>query len=257
MHAGGVPILAQLALGNYRRPVDLGEYDEVDPDCMTLDDIRRVEDMFVSAAVRAGKAGFDGVQVHVAHFFFLSRFVSPAVNHRTDAYGGSPENRARIVTEIVRRIRDEVPGLHVSAKVNSNDFTYGGLEERGAMEICMELVRAGIGSIEVSGNGTSVSGVRAHRDEGYFGRFAAELAERTDVPVILVGGFRAKDTMEKWLAETGIAAISLSRPLVREPDLPLRFRNGESEVSKCVSCNRCYTTEGHRCYFNLRKAVRE
>lgn len=123
-----------------------------------------LKNRLVRSATWEGIAAPDGVQVHVAHFFFLSRFVSPAVNRRADEYGGSSENRARIVCEIVRGIREEAPGLHISAKVNSCDFTPGGLDESEALALCRLYADAGLDSIEVSGNGTSVAGVRAYVD---------------------------------------------------------------------------------------------
>ena len=134
----------------------------VEPDDMTSDEIQYVISQFTSAAVRAEKAGFDGVQIHAAHFFFLSRFISPAVNHRTDEYGGSTENRSRILLDIVSGIREAAPKLHITGKSNSSDVTYGGREEAECLASCKLLDQAGIDSIEVSGNGTSVGGIKAH-----------------------------------------------------------------------------------------------
>ncbi|MBR6707519.1 MAG: NADH:flavin oxidoreductase [Clostridia bacterium] len=249
IHAHDTAVIAQLALGAYYRPMDGGRYLQVEPDDMTADEIHQVRDQFIAAAVRAEKAGFDGVQIHAAHFFFLSRFISPAVNHRSDAYGGSTENRARLVLEILRGIRNAAPVLHTAVKINCSDFTCGGLNEAESMAICRLLSDAGIDSIEVSGNGTSVPGIRPHQNEAYFGAFAAKLAESIPTPVILVGGLRAKDTMEAALNNTKIGLLSLSRPLLREPDLPRRMEAGSAEVSKCVSCNRCYSSPSHKCIF--------
>lgn len=246
IHAEGVPVISQLALGAYYRA---GR--QVEPDDMTVDEIRLVIRQFVDAAVRAKQAGFDGVQIHAAHFFFLSRFVSPAVNHRTDAYGGSTENRARILLEILQGIREST-SLHITVKINSNDFTYGGLNEADCVAICRLLDEAGIDSIEVSGNGTSVGGIRAHRNEGYFVPAAAAVAEAVSCPVFAVGGFRALDTMEAVLNQTKLEALSLSRPLLREPDWPNQLQADENAVSKCVSCNACYSSKAHKCVFRGR-----
>ena len=249
IHAQGAAAISQLALGAYYCPVDDDHAQQVEPDDMTVGEIRRVRDAFIAAAVRAEKAGFDGVQIHAAHFFFLSRFISPAVNHRQDTYGGSTENRARLVLEILRGIQEAAPELHVTIKINCSDFTRGGLEEAESMVICRLLSDAGIDSIEVSGNGTSVPGIRPHQNEAYFGAFAARLAEEIPTPVILVGGLRAKDTMEAVLNNTRIKLLSLSRPLLREPDLPRRMEDGSANVSRCVSCNRCYASPAHQCIF--------
>ena len=249
IHREDCPAIAQLALGAYYRPVGNGRFAQVEPDDMTVEEIRLVETQFIDAARRAKDAGFDGVQLHVAHFFFLSRFVSPAVNHREDEYGGSTLGRARIVLETLAGIRAIAPNMHITAKINSSDFTYGGLNEEESLELCKLLVLGGIDSIEVSGNGTSVSGIKAHVNEGYFLPFAARLAEAVDVPVMLVGGLRALDTMEAVLNQTKIELISLSRPLLCEPDLPKKMQADPKAVSRCISCNRCYSSDAHKCVF--------
>lgn len=248
IHAEGCPVITQLAFGAYYREVG-GRYLQVEPDEMTEDEIRLVIREFTDAATRAKKAGFDGIQIHAAHFFFLSRFISPAVNHRTDSYGGSTENRCRILLEILKGIRSAAPDLHITTKINSSDFTRGGLNEKEALSICKMLDQAGIDSIEVSGNGTSAGGIRAHKNEGYFVPFAAKAAEAVSCPVIVVGGFRSLDTMEAVLNQTKIELISLSRPLLREPDLPNKMLADPGAVSKCVSCNACYSSPSHRCVF--------
>ncbi len=248
IHTHEVPVITQLALGAYYRPVG-NSFEQVEPDDMTTEEIHLVRDQFIDAALRAEKAGFDGVQIHVAHFFFLSRLVSPLVNHRTDEYGGNTENRTRLVTEIIKAIREKAPALHITAKINSNDFMAGGLDAAQSLDMCRHLCQAGLDSIEVSGNGTSVPGIRPHQNEAYFAPFAAKLAAETDVPVILVGGLRSLDTMEEVLNKTKIEMIALSRPLLREPDLPNKLKSGETTVSACVSCNGCYSSPSHKCIF--------
>ena len=248
IHSKVCPVITQLALGAYYRETR-GKYVQVEPDDMTVEEIKLVIRQFIDAAIRAEKAGFDGAQIHAAHFFFLSRFISPAVNHRTDEYGGSVKNRSRILIEIMEGIRKAAPSLHVTIKINSNDFTYGGLDEKESLMICKLLDQAGIDSIEVSGNGTSVGGIKAHKNEGYFAPVAAKVAAEVSCPVIVVGGFRALDTMENVLNQTKIELISLSRPLLREPDLPNKMNADPSVISKCVSCNACYSSRSHKCIF--------
>lgn len=197
IHRENCPAITQLALGGYYRSLSDGKFMQTEPDEMTSDEIKNVVDLFVQAAVRAEKAGFDGVQIHAAHFFFLSRFISPKACHRTDIYGGSSEGRSRILFEIMEGIRAQIPGIHVTVKINSSDFTYGGLTEEESLMICRHLPEAGIDSIEVSGNGTSAGGIRPHVNEGYFAEFGTRLAEEVKTPVILVGGMRSVETMEK------------------------------------------------------------
>lgn len=252
IHAESCPVITQLALGAYYREAG-GRFRQVEPDDMTIEEIHLVIRQFVDAGIRAKEAGFDGVQIHAAHFFFLSRFISPAVNHRTDAYGGSTENRTRILLEIMEGIRRAAPELHITIKINCNDFTFGGLEEAECLSICKLLDQAGIDSMEVSGNGTSVSGIKAHVNEGYFVSPAARIAAEVSCPVIVVGGFRSLDTMEAVLNQTKIEMISLARPLLREPDLPNKLKTDPTAVSKCISCNRCYSSPSHKCIFRGRE----
>ena len=202
---------------------------------------------FVDAAVRAEEAGFDGIQIHAAHFFFLSRFISPAANHRRDKYGGSTENRCRILVEIIDGIRKAAPTLHITIKINSNDFTFGGVDENECIAICKIRDCSGIDSIEVSGNGTSVGGIKAHVNEGYFVSPAIKIADSVSCPVSVVGGLRSMDTMEYIINKTNISMISLSRPLLREPGLPNKMKNDSAVISKCISCNRCYSSHLHKC----------
>ena len=254
IHAEKVPVISQLALGAYYRE-EHGKYRQVEPDDMTPDEIRIVIRLFVEAAFRAEKSGFDGVQIHAAHFFFLSRFISPAVNHRMDEYGGSVENRARILVDIITGIRSETPELHITVKINSSDFIYGGLTEAECLAVCKLLDAAGIDSIEISGNGTSVYGIKAHINEGYFVPVAAYVAKAVGCPVIVVGGFRSLDVMEEVVNTTDIELISLSRPLLREPNLPNKMKLDPSVISRCTSCNACYRTRAHKCVFARRNLL--
>lgn len=251
IHKYDCPVITQLALGAFYHEKN-GQYIQTEADEMTSDEIKHVISLFVDAASRAKQAGFDGVQIHAAHFFFLSRFISTAVNHRMDEYGGSTENRVRILLDIINGIRKNVPGIHITIKINSNDFTYNGIDEDECLQICKILDKEGIDSIEVSGNGTSVGGIKAHINEGYFVPAAARIASVVRCPVIAVGGFRSVDTMESVLKKTEISFISLSRPLLREPDLPEKMRKDPQTVSKCVSCNACYSSKAHKCIFRGR-----
>ncbi|MDO5296777.1 MAG: NADH:flavin oxidoreductase [bacterium] len=244
VHQENCAIIAQLALGAYYR-----QGKQIEPNFMTAEDIQTAVQQFINAAVRAEKAGFDGVQIHAAHFFFLSRFISPKANRRTDQYGGSSENRLRILLEIMEGIRQAAPSLHITIKINSSDFTYGGLDNDESLYICQRLAGAGIDSIEVSGNGTSVAGIRPHRNEAYFLEFAAQLAQQVSTPIILVGGLRSRDTMEKILNTTKIELLSLSRPLLREPDFSNRLLSEKDAISPCISCNNCYSSYYHECIF--------
>lgn len=245
------PIMPQLALGGFQKEDIGGVLRRVEITEMGHDDLSHVIDLFAQAAARAKKAGFDGVQIHAAHGFFLSRALSPLYNKRQDKYGGSPENRARILTEVIDAVRGKVGSFHISMKINCDDFQTGGMSASDSKAICKLAALHGIDSIEVSGSGASRSRVKANVNEGYFQTYAAELQKTIQAPVISVGGYRSVEYINKILNETPLEYVSLSRPLIREPGLPNRWKNGNLAPSTCVSCNACYSTQEHRCVFKL------
>jgi len=247
VHRYGCPVIVQLALGEFIQDGDICE-----PDQCSVDQIHSLVDMFGDAAKRAKEAGFDGVQIHAAHGFYLSRFISPAHNHRIDVYGNNTTGRAKILLDILQDIQKKAPGIHVTMKINGNDFMFNGLEPSASAVICAIMEKAGIDSIEVSGNGTSVAGIHPGREEGYFLPFAKEIQKACNVPLILVGGHRSIEHMNDVINKEGIEMLSISRPLVREADLIKRWKNGDTSPAQCVSCNMCYQTPGHRCVFVLK-----
>ena len=243
VHKDNCPILVQLALGAFYNNDGV----EINPDDMTLEDIKKVVDLFISAAERAKKANFDGIQIHSAHFFFLSKFISPLKNHRNDEYGGSTEKRSKILVDILTGIKQLNLGLHISIKINSNDFEEGGNDENECIKICKILEKEGIDSIEISGNGSSRMKIKPHVNEAYFLDCAKKVAEEVNIPIALVGGIRSRKTMQNILDSTKIQIISLSRPLNCDPEFPKKMESGDIEDSRCISCNGCYKSNCHKC----------
>ena len=242
IHKHGALVMMQTAI------VD-GPVDE-----LSTEQVEEIVHLFGDAARRAEEAGYDGVQIHAAHFFYLSKFISPLINHRTDRYGGDQQGRSRILYEILSDMREKTsPDFLITMKINSTDEYPGGLTVQDFLIACKLMADASIDAIEVSGNGTSRTGIKAGQNEGYFRAAAMSLAEMVDVPIVLVGGLRSITKINQYLDETRIEYISLSRPLVREPNLIRRWQDGDTKPSLCVSCNTCYRTPGHQCIFNLRK----
>ena len=241
IHKHGALVMMQTAI------VD-GPVDE-----LTTEQVENIVRLFGDAARRAEEAGYDGVQIYAAHFY-LSKFISPLINHRTDRYGGDQQGRSRILYEILSDMREKTcPDFLITMKINSTDEYPGGLTVQDFLIACKLMADASIDAIEVSGNGTSRTGIKAGQNEGYFRAAAMSLAEMVDVPIVLVGGLRSITKINQYLDETRIEYISLSRPLVREPNLIRRWQDGDTKPSLCVSCNTCYRTPGHQCIFNLRK----
>jgi 2,4-dienoyl-CoA reductase-like NADH-dependent reductase (Old Yellow Enzyme family) len=215
---------------------------------MTLEQIRRTIEDFGQGAIRAKEAGFDGVQIHAAHGYLLSQFLSPFFNRREDEYGGSIVNRARIVLEVLRRIREGVgERFPVLIKLNSQDFMEKGLSVEEMVEVAAMLRGEGIDAIELSG-GAHHSGkfmplrigcLELPEDEVYYGYEALRYKEKIRVPLMLVGGIRSYQVAEKIIREGLTDYVSLSRPVIREPDLINRWKSGDLRKALCKSDNRC------------------
>jgi len=214
---------------------------------MNPDDIHEIVESFGQAGRRAKEAGFDGVQIHAAHGYLLSQFLSPAFNRRTDAYGGSLENRARILIEVLGGVRQAV-GLHypILVKINSDDFLDQGLTLSDFLQVGVMLDLAGVDAIEISG-GTHFSGeripfrknVREEGDQAYYCGAAKSLKVKIAAPVMLVGGIRSFTTVEGLVTDGVTDYISMCRPFIREPGLVARWKSGDLRPAACVSCNGC------------------
>lgn len=216
---------------------------------MTQQDIEDVVDAFEAAAVRVKQAGFDGVQLHGAHGYLFSEFLSPFYNKRTDQYGGSVKNRAKIVVDAYHQVRDVVGDDYpVMIKMNVTDFLDGGVTTEDAVTTASMLDQAGIDAIELSGGtgwGMKVLGdmnrtpMRTVQEEAYYQHVAQRMKKTIKAPIILTGGIRSYEVADQ-LVQNGVADyIGLCRPLIREPDLVNRWKSGDTRKSECISDNAC------------------
>jgi 2,4-dienoyl-CoA reductase-like NADH-dependent reductase (Old Yellow Enzyme family) len=215
---------------------------------MTACDIREIVSAFGDAAGRAKAAGFDGVQIHSAHGYLLSQFLSPAFNKRTDEYGGSPSNRARIHQEVYRAIREVVGNDYpILIKMNCRDFDENGLSLEDSVRAAGLLAGAGLDAIEVSGGlvtGGALSpsrpGINSEEKEAYFKEELRSFRKAVSIPLILVGGIRSFEVAER-LVDDGMADyISMCRPFIREPDLINRWKAGDRRKAECNSDGLCF-----------------
>jgi 2,4-dienoyl-CoA reductase-like NADH-dependent reductase (Old Yellow Enzyme family) len=214
---------------------------------MTVEDIRAVAASFAEAAKRAKVAGFDGVQMHSAHGYLLSQFLSPVYNRRKDDYGGSIQNRARFPLEVLGAIRKVVGRDYpVLAKLNCGDFVEDGLTTDDAVQAGRMLVEAGLDALEISG-GLLTGGrmspsrmVKNTEQEAYFKNEARAFRKALDIPLILVGGIRSFETAERLVNDGTVDLVSMSRPLIREPDLVNRWKSGDTRKALCRSDNACF-----------------
>lgn len=203
------------------------------PRALASDEIEDVKRRFVLAATLCERAGFGGVQLHSAHGYLLSQFLSPLTNRRTDGWGGSLENRARLLLELVAAVRSATsPRFVISVKLNSADFQRGGFGEDDSLRVIGWLQEAGIDLLEISGGNYEspemFTGADAHASstrlrEAFFLRFAEKVRGVARTPLMVTGGFRSRRAMEEALAAGHLDVVGLARPLALEPDLPLRL----------------------------------
>ncbi|MFI0447818.1 NADH:flavin oxidoreductase/NADH oxidase family protein [Actinomadura sp. 6N118] len=203
---------------------------------------------FATTARIALLAGFTGVQIHAAHGYLISQFLSPLTNRRDDAWGGDPKRRRRFLVEVVRAVRS-VTGGHVplSVKLNSADFQRGGLTWEESLEVAGVLGAEGVDLLEISGGtyespalltgDVQASPVRASTQarEAYFLDFAQRVRALTSVPLMLTGGFRTRAAMEEAISGGAVDLIGLGRPMALEPDLPARLLDGDGMTSGVTS----------------------
>ncbi len=211
------------------------------------DDIQEIISSFGRSAALAEKAGFDAVEVHAAHDSLLAQFLSPVTNLRSDAWGGSLENRLRIHGEVGREIRRSVsPGYPVIIKLGVCDGFSGGLSFQEGREAARFCASAGYDSIEVSQGlqGTKFSEmalrspINTREEEGFTREWCREIKGDGAV-TIMTGGLRSPDLIEEIISGGETDAVGLCRPLICEPGLIRRWKGGDRNPSACTSCNRC------------------
>jgi len=290
VHAAGAPIFAQIAhCGRQTRkkvtgmktvapsPIRDFLYWETVPHKLREKEIKKIVEQFGDAALRAKKAGFDGIQLHCAHGYLLSEFLSAKTNHRKDKYGGSLENRFRIVDEIMTAMRDNVGDFPIIVKMNCFEKAKSGIKPEEAVEIAKLMDKAGFDAIEVS-CGLAKEGFNMSRGgfpypimcadnfryehlpkltwpmmkpvmkllmgspqpvRSYNVEAAGMIKKAVSCPVIVCGGIRSKDEIHAVLDGDKADFVSMSRPFILEPNLVNNLRDGVEEQVKCISCNYC------------------
>ncbi|MFD8416913.1 NADH:flavin oxidoreductase/NADH oxidase family protein [Streptomyces sp. NPDC059650] len=205
------------------------------PTAMTEADIQATIERFAVTAQRAEEAGFHGVQIHSAHGYLLNQFLSPLVNRRTDEWGGSLENRARLLTEVVRAVRSCVsPSLAVGIKLNASDFQRGGFDIDEATKVISLLDGLGVDLVELSGGSVESAATmgrtaddRPLDRDAYFLSLTQRLVKTATIPLMLTGGIRSREAAARVLAH-GFPLVGMARALALDPDLPIRWQAGNS-----------------------------
>jgi len=218
---------------------------------LTAIEIEDISKKFVDVGCRAYESGYDMLQLHGAHNYLLSDFVSPLANKRTDDYGGSTEKRCKILVDIYEQLRDIIgKNFPIFIKLNTRDYCEGGLTLEEASNIAKILINTGYDAIEPSsgivdyrftGKKTYAAVVFKTEEEGnyFLPNVNALKPIMKDRPIILMGGVRNPITADNILKDNIADFIAMSRPLIREPDLPNRWKSGDSTPAHCINCNGC------------------
>lgn len=219
------------------------------PVALTIPEIEEIVRRFGVCAAAVKAAGFTGVQVHAAHGYLLSEFLSPRSNRRTDCYGGELANRARVLLEAVASVRSAVgPDFPVSVKLNSADFQHGGFDFQDSLQVAAWLEEASVDLIEISG-GTyeqprlmGMEGIEEVQEqkvarstmmrEAYFVDFALAMQEKVAIPLMVTGGFRRREAMEQAIAGGGADLVGLGRPMCVMTDAPSQLLAGLQELPR-------------------------
>ena len=241
VHKNGVNLIAQVSL--------MGDLD------MPPEEIHHLSDLFADAVARVKAAGFDGVEIGANHFGTLSQFLSPLFNHRTDEYGGSNENRARIIVEIIQKIRKKVGNEYILIlKINSEDDDPNGITPEGFITACKMAEEAGIDMIDITG----MKWKKNKENKLVYFDVGKKLAEILKIPIIITGGAKDLNVINDALNNSNIQYIGICRAILTEPDILIRWKNCDDKKSRCISCMKCYP-EGYtdfsqeECIFNRKK----
>ncbi len=215
-----------------------------EPKPMSEADIAELIQRFATSAQLAEQAGFNGVQIHAAHGYLLSQFLSPLSNQRTDRWGGSLENRARVLVEVVKAVRAVVaPAFGVSVKLNSADFQRGGFDGADALKVVELLNELPVDLVELSGGSYEAPAMQGQARDGrtlareaYFLEFASDIAKTARMPLMVTGGIRRLPVVEQVLA-SGVAMAGIATALSIDPALPKRWQAGEPSSPELAPIN--------------------
>ena len=201
------------------------------PRALTTSEVEELVQKFVTSAKVAKEAGFSGVQIHAAHGYLISQFLSPHDNRRTDKYGGSLENRMRFLKEIYLGMREELgKDFTIGIKINSTDFKEDGLTEEDSLKTIIELANLGLDFVEISG-GTyerpaMMGSTSKSTNQVFFAEYSKKLKQKIDIPVIVTGGIRSINAMNTLLNDNTTDFIGIARPLTIDPNIPNKIKQG-------------------------------
>ena len=258
VHLYDVPIFAQLGFVQFNKHAE----QNMRVEDISIEDIRKIQTDFIMACQKIDYAGFDGVQIALGNYYFLTRFISPYFNKREDKYGGNTLNRLRIVLEMIKVIK-QTTKLHINCRLNAFDIQAGGMTIDDTIEIAKLLEKHGVDSLQItrprSPQHFSKENIDRTSPEIHARKIkkiyplideCEKIIENVDIPVILGGGVTGKKQINKILNNTKIEFISMQRPFVADPSFLVEWQMEDECESKCKKCNNCYWKKTSTCFIN-------
>lgn len=243
VHLYDVPIFAQVGFVQFNKHAE----QNVRIEDISIDDIRKIQTDFIIAAQKIDYAGFDGIQLALGNYYFLSRFISPYFNKREDKYGGNTLNRVRIVLEMIKVIKQNTD-LHINCRLNAFDIQKGGMTLEETVEIAKLLEKFGADSLQITRPRAPQYFSRENYEKKILASACNEIIDNVDIPVIMGGGITSQKQINNVLNKTKVDFISMQRPFVADPSFLIDWQmEGDGEI-KCRSCNNCYWKKTSTCF---------
>lgn len=258
VHLYDVPIFAQLGFVQFNKHAE----HNVPIDEVSIEDIRKIQADFIKTCQKIDYAGFDGVQIALGNYYFLTRFISPYFNKRKDKYGGNTLNRLRIVLEMIKVIK-ETTNLHINCRLNAFDIQAGGMTIDDTVEIAKLLEKFGVDSLQITRPRSPQYFSKEHKDRTnpeihsmnveeihLLTNETEKIIDNVNIPVIMGGGVSSKSQINEILNKTEIDFISMQRPFVYDPSFLVEWQMEDEGINECKMCNNCYWKKTSTCFIN-------
>lgn len=245
VHLYDVPIFAQLGFVRFNKHSE----QDIQVNEITVEDIRKIQSDMIIAAQKMSYAGFDGIQLALGNYYFLSRFINPHFNQREDRYGGSTINRLKIVLEIIKVIKDTTD-LHINVRLNAFDGTTNGMTLDETVEIARILEEYGADSLQITRTRSPQYFIRENKTRNPLVSACDKIIKNVSIPVILGGGYTSQKQINEVLNKTDIEFISMQRPFVNDSSFLVEWQMEGNGISKCKTCNNCYWKKTSTCFIN-------
>jgi len=243
VHDYDTPIFAQLGFVHYNKKTE----QHVKIEDLTLEDILKIQTDMVIAAQKFDYAGFDGIQLGLGNYYFLSRFINPNFNTREDKYGGNTLNRLKIILQIIKVIKENT-NLHINCRLNAFDDTVNGMTLTETINISKILEKYGVDSLQITRPRSPQYFTQENKQNNPLIDAASKIIDNVDIPVILGGGVTSQNQINQLINNSNIDFVSMQRPFVHDPSFLIDWQFEGNGQTTCKTCNNCYWKKTSTCH---------